>query len=205
MELVKSYIPEKPSLSLYNLFYEKKYSEVIEQGLIKLDECNEDAGVHLVLMDAYFKLRDENESNIIACAKHAKLAILYGHNTGHAHDRLLKTLKTFKHYHQALQLCDLVLKPDFAFWNTGAGSKDSYAKAKEQITKLLPKATDTPKDVLFSKEQIKSIISAQKERLRLKREGEKLFKQADKAYWAGNDSEYQRLMKAYRDIQEVIW
>lgn len=205
MDIVKSYIPEKQSMSLYNLFYEKRYSEVIEQGLIKLDECNEDAGVHLALMDAYFKLRNENEENIVACAKHAKLAIIYGHNTGHAHDRLLKTLKTLKHYYQALQLCDLVLKPDFAFWNAGADSKDNYAKAKEQITKLLPKATDTPKDVLFSKEQIKSIISAQKERLRLKREGEKLFKQADKAYWAGNDNEYKRLMKAYRDIQEVIW
>ena len=192
------------SVSLGNMLYEKRYADVIEAGIKLLKTNPEDASVHVALMDAYFKLRNEDNSYLSECGKHARLAILYGHNTGYAHDRLLKTLKSLNLYHQAIQLCNLVLNHKFAFVKTGCGKKETYEKAKDQLNKLLPKSADSKSDILFDKDHISAIISRQQERLRLEREANRIFKKAEKCFWT-NESEYERLMKQYHDLQDKMW
>lgn len=194
----------KQTVALYNMLSEKQYADVITKGERLLKTNPEDAGIHLAIMDAHFKLRDESESHLVACADSARLAILYGHNTGYAHDRLLKTLKALKQYHKAIQLCDLVLLDRFAFQSRGMGNKETYAKAREQFVKLLPKATDSESDILYDKDQVSAILFRQQERLRLEREAARVFEEAGKYIWT-NTKEYKRLMKQYHDLQSKLW
>ena len=134
----------------------------------------------------------------------SRLAVLYGHNTGYAHDRLLKTLKAFKQYHKAIQLCDLVLLDRFAFQAQGMGNKATFAKAREQFVKLLPKAADSESDILYDKDQISAILFRQQERLRLEQESKRVLDEAGKYIWT-NEREYKRLMKQYHDLQSKLW
>ena len=194
----------KQTVALYNMLSEKQYADVITKGERLLKTNPEDAGIHLAIMDAHFKLRDESESHLVACADSARLAVLYGHNTGYAHDRLLKTLKALKQYHKAIQLCDLVLLDRFAFQAQGMGNKATFVKAREQFVKLLPKAADSESDILYDKDQISAILFRQQERLRLEQESKRVLDEAGKYIWT-NEREYKRLMKQYHDLQSKLW
>lgn len=116
--LYQSEIPAYCSIG--NLIYEKKYAEAIQMGLDLLKQTPNDPGVHINLMEAYFKSRESNPDYFDKSTHHAKLAMLCGHHTGLAEDRLAKNLDKCKLYHQSLQLYNLILdNPGFHFSSHG--------------------------------------------------------------------------------------
>ena len=119
--IIQSKVPQ--SVMLGNMIFEKKYQEAINLGLELLKKTPEDSGVHINLMDAYFKLREQHPDYINKSNYHAKQAIIYGHNTGYAEERLAKNLDKEKKYHLSLQLYNLILNTEgFHFSTHGCGN-----------------------------------------------------------------------------------
>jgi len=137
-----------------NLIFEKKYSEAIELGINLLNENPQSAGVHVNLMDAYFKLRNENPLFLEKSTEHARLAMLYGHNTGYVQKRLAVNLEKQGYMFQALQVCDIVLLDKFHFSKHGCGDKEEFLKRKIALEKKTNKAVDSKEDVVFSSKEI---------------------------------------------------
>lgn len=173
-EVAKSSIPEgstivaqsdiPASCGMGNLNFEKKYSESIEMGLKLLKETPKDCGVWINLMDAYFKGRALSPDYLEKSTYCAKQAILYGHNTGYAEERLAKNLDKAKKYHQSLQLYNLILdNPEFHFSKGGIGNFIDFAKRRASVLKKMDKATDTEDDVLFTPEEIAQVIQSIKD------------------------------------------
>lgn len=157
--LSQSEIPA--SCSIGNLIFEKKYAEAIQMGLDLLKLTPNDPGVHINLMEAYFKSRESNSDYFDKSTHHAKLAMLCGHHTGLAEDRLAKNLDKCKLYHQSLQLYNLILdNPGFHFSSHGMGNGIDFNKRRESILKKMDKAADTEADILFTKEEISQIIQS---------------------------------------------
>lgn len=149
------------SCSLGNLIFEKKYQEAIESGLRLLEKDPEDCMIHINLMDAYFKGRALSPDYFDKSTYHAKRAILYGHNTGYAEDRLAKNLEKLKLYHQSLQLYDLILEnKEFHFSQAGIGNKIDFARRRELAKKKMDKALDSASDVLFTPQEVTQIIQS---------------------------------------------
>lgn len=194
------------AVSLGQLLYDGKYHVVIDRGERYLKKHKDDAGVHVMLMDAYFKLRKEDWSNVSRSTEHAKRAILLGHDTGYCHERMLKNLREMEQYHRAAQLCDMVLRPDFEFSTHGCGKKDYFAKAKEAVLKQIERgnAKDGEHDVAFGTEQIAAIINQTKAHKELEKKAKKVWEQAQKAWDEDNDKAYDRLIKQYHEIQQQI-
>ena len=155
--IAESEIPA--SCCMGNLVFEKKYQEAIDLGLKLLMQTPNDCGVHINLMDAYFKGRDLSPEYLDKSTYHAKKSILLGHHTGYAEERLAKNLDKAKLYHQSLQLYNLILDNDgFHFSPTGCGNYIDFAKRRETILKKMDKALDTEDDILFTPEEIAKII-----------------------------------------------
>lgn len=153
------------SCSLGNLIFEKKYQEAIESGLRLLEKDPEDCMIHINLMDAYFKGRAISPDYFGKSTYHAKQAILYGHNTGYAEDRLAKNLEKLKLYHQSLQLYDLILEnKEFHFSQAGIGNSIDFARRRELAKKKMDKALDTPSDILFTPQEVIQIIQSIKDK-----------------------------------------
>ena len=155
--IIQSKVPQ--SVMLGNMIFEKKYQEAINLGLELLKKTPEDSGVHLNLMDAYFKLREQHPDYINKSNYHAKQAIIYGHNTGYAEERLAKNLDKEKKYHLSLQLYNLILNTEgFHFSTHGCGNIIDWEKRRKNIIKNMDKATDKENDILFTEDEISKII-----------------------------------------------
>lgn len=143
-----------------NLVYEKRYKEAVELGLKQLKTSPNDCGVHINLMNAYFKGKEITASDYIERSSyHAKQAILFGHNTGYAEERLAKNLDKAKLYHQSLQLYNLILDTaGFHFSQNGCGNSIDWNHRRESILKKMDKALDTESDILFTPEEIVMIL-----------------------------------------------
>jgi hypothetical protein len=109
-------------------------------------------------MDAYFKSRNENPSFFDKCLEHARLAMLYGHNTGYVQERLVINLEKQGKINQALQICDIVLLDKFKFSSHGCGKKEEFVKRKEKLLNKITKSVDKKGDVLFTNDEISSIL-----------------------------------------------
>lgn len=192
------------SISLGNLMYSKQYDVVITEGLRMLESSPKDAGIHVQLMDAFYKLRDTNPTYLDQSTEHARMAIIYGHDTGYAHKRLAMNLMNTAQYHKALQLCDMVMMPEFSFSTHGCGKVSYFGDIALRAMKKLGKATDSPKDVLFTKKQIDSIISMTKKRKEREAEARDVLKAAGEALDDGRMSEHKRLMNKYHRIQASL-
>ena len=147
-----SEIPE--SISMGELMFEKKYEEAISLGKKLIQKDPKDYGVHINLMEAYFKARNNDSSYFDLSTFHAKQAVIYGHNTGLAQQRLAINLEKGLKIHQAIQLCDIILSEKFHFSLHGFGNKEEYANRKVRLVKKLDKAIDTDNNRLFTKEEI---------------------------------------------------
>ncbi len=166
--VVKNKIPSNVSIiaesqisaycSIGDLIYEKKYHEAIELGEKLLSETPESTGVHANLMDAYFKVRDENPMLYNKHIEHARLAMLYGHNTGYVQKRLVIGLEKQKKINQALQICDIVLNEKFHFSRHGCGNKDEFKKRKERLLKKVNKSLDSRESMAYTSDEISFII-----------------------------------------------
>lgn len=192
------------SISLGNLMCSKQYDVVITEGLRMLESSPKDAGIHVHLMDAFYKLRDTNPDYLNQSTEHARLAIIYGHDTGYAHKRLAMNLMNTAQYHKALQLCDMVMMPEFSFSTHGCGKASYFGDIALRAMKKLSKATDSPKDVLFTKKQIDSIISMTKKHKEREAEAREVLKAAGEALDDGRMSEHKRLMNKYHRIQASL-
>ncbi len=192
------------SISLGNLMYSKQYDVVITEGLRMLESSPKDAGIRVQLMDAFYKLRDTNPAYLDQSTEHARLAIIYGHDTGYAHKRLAMNLMNTAQYHKALQLCDMVMMPEFSFSTNGCGKVSYFGDIALRAMKKLSKAADSPKDVLFTKKQIDSIISMTKKHKEREAEAREVLKAAGEALDDGRMSEHKRLMNKYHRIQASL-
>ena len=162
--IAESQIPAYCSIG--NLVYEKKYHEAIELGKKLLDETPHSAGVHVNLMDAYFKVRDENPLFYEKSIEHARLAMLYGHNTGYVQKKLAIGLEKQNKIHQAIQICDIVLNGKFHFSSHGCGDKDEFVKRKEKLLKRVNNSVDSKETTVFTTDEVSFII----EQIRLEEE-----------------------------------
>lgn len=141
-----------------NLIFDKKYHEAIEFGNKLLQQTPNSKGVHVNLMDAYFKIRNENPSFYEKCLDHARLAMLYGHNTGYVQERLAISLEMQGKINQALQICNIVLSEKFQFSSHGCGRKEEFVKRREKLLKKINRAIDNETDLLYTPEEISKII-----------------------------------------------
>lgn len=144
--------------SIGNLVYEKKYHEAIELGKKLLVETPNSTGVHVNLMDAYFKVRDENPIFYDKSIEHARLAMLYGHNTGYVQKKLAIGLEKQKKIHQAIQICDIVLNSKFHFSRHGCGDKNEFIKRKERLLKKVHNTEDSKETLVFTADETSFII-----------------------------------------------
>lgn len=154
--IYESEIPEYCLIG--NLIFAKKFHEAIELGKKLLEKTPNSDGVHVNLMDAYFKVRNENPIFLDKSIEHARLAMLYGHNTGYVQERLVINLEKLGKINQALQVCNIVLIDQFHFSTHGFGNKDDFTKRKEKLIKKLSKPTDNEDRVLFTDEEISFLI-----------------------------------------------
>ena len=115
-------------------------------------------GVHVNLMDAYFKIRDENPEFYDKHINHARLAMLYGHNTGYVQKKLAIGLEKQNKIYQAIQICNIVLDEKFHFSKHGCGSKDEFLTRKEKLLKKVNKSIDNKNSEIFTNEEIALII-----------------------------------------------
>src|SRR5690606_2030125 len=109
--------------------------------------------IHINLMIAFFKIRDERYDALEKCNFHAKMAIVHGHNTGFAAKRLAINFEKLGRTHNAIEVCNLVLNPMYQLSAHGM-SKDEF---KKRLDKLHKKGGNTPAYVatsFFSKEEI---------------------------------------------------
>jgi len=181
-------------------------------GNLTFDKQYNDAGVHINLMVAYFKAREIKPDYFDKSSYHAKMAILNGHHTGYAEDRLAKNLDKQKKYHQTIQLCDLVLRDDFHFTEHGCGNVIDFSTRKEKAQQRINKASDNENDLLFTPEEIEKIIGDIKKtdirNAELKAEYAILERQRDqamsKALKTNRFAEVDRIMKRMSEISNQI-
>ncbi len=165
--IAESQIPTYCSIG--NLVYDKKYHEAIELGEKLLSETPDSAGVHVNLMDAYFKVRDENPIFYDKHIKHARLAMLYGHNTGYVQKKLAIGLEKQKKIYQAIQICNIVLDGKFHFSSHGCGDKDEFERRKAKLLGKVKNSLDSSESTVFTSDEISFII----EQIRQEEEQEK--------------------------------
>jgi hypothetical protein len=154
--VAESYIPAYGSIG--NLIFEKKYHEAIELGNILLESTPLSAGVHVNLMEAYFKLRNENPLYMDKMIEHARLAMLYGHNTGLVQKRLAISLEKKGKIFQAIQLCTIVLLDKFHFSRHGHGNKDEFQRRREKLANKTSRTLDKFDDTLFTNDDINYLL-----------------------------------------------
>lgn len=197
--VAESKIPEYCSIG--NLVYEKKYVEAIELGLKLLKETPNDCGVHINLMNAYFKGKEVVAVDYIEKSSyHAKQAILLGHDTGYAEERLAKNLDKLKKYHQSLQLYNLILNTDgFHFSKSGCGNSIDWNHRKESILKKMDKATDTENDILFTPTEITQILHSIKDNEDREKRYNRIMSELEKAFDAGDTAKFDKLFKELHD------
>jgi len=180
--IYESEIPEYCSIG--NLIFEKKFHEAIELGRKLLEKTPYSARVHVNLMDAYFKVRNENPIFLDKSIEHARLAMLYGHNTGYVQERLVINLEKLGKINQSLQVCNIALMDQFHFSTHGCGNKDDFTKRKEKLIKKLSKSTDNEDSVLFTAGEISFLIEQirmEDEKIKKEKiEHEKRMKQLEK-------------------------
>lgn len=191
-----------------NLTFDKQYEAAIQEGLKQLKKNPYDAGVHINLMVAYYKARDINSEYFDKSSYHAKMAILNGHHTGYAEERLAKNLDKQKKYHQTIQLCDLVLRDDFHFSAHGCGNKIDFSVRREKALQKINKASDDETSVVFTSNEIEKIINdireTDKRNTELQTEYALLEKKINQAMSLANYKEADRIMKRMSEISSQI-
>lgn len=191
--------PTPEYCSIGNLVYEKKYKEAVELGLKLLESTPNNAGVMINLMDAYFKGKEATAPDYIdRSTYYAKQAIIYGHNTGYAEERLAKNLDKAKHFHQSLQLYNLILETEgFHFSSHGCGNCIDWNHRRDAILKKMDKALDTEKDVLFTPDEIVHILQSIKDNddreRRQKEKYDRIMTELDVAFKNGESEKINRL------------
>lgn len=123
-------IPE--TCTIGNLIEEKKYEEAIHLGLELLNKGYKNkAMVYINLMVAYTKIKDNDNA-----IKYAKLAVISGHLTGLAFERIAILLEKSGRFRAAIEICEMVLNPNFYF-SLYAGNDDRKKEFQHRLVRLL--------------------------------------------------------------------
>ncbi|PZX58248.1 hypothetical protein LV84_01452 [Algoriphagus ratkowskyi] len=176
--------------SIGNLIFEKKYFEAINLGETLLKETPYSVGVHVNLMDAYFKARKENSTFYDKSIEHARLAMLYGHNTGYAQKKLAIGLEKQRKIYQAIQVCNIILSDDYHFSRHGCGNIVEFANRKERLLKKVPNSLDDENSFLFTESEISYMIKQIQE---------------DDELIVQEEIEYKRKMEQLRKDSDALW
>lgn len=200
-ELVaSSNLEPSDACTLGNLIYEKKYQEAIDLGTKLLETKPDDCGIHINLMEAYFKLR-HIQDYWAKSSYHAKQAIINGHTTGYAHERLAKNLDSAKLYHKSLQLYNLILdNKDFHFSASGCGKSIDWEKRRANVLARMNKASDKDTDILFTPEEIAKIIRTIKDEELQEKKRELMWNAIERAWERGDSETYDKLLKRYHQL-----
>jgi hypothetical protein len=145
--------PIPKTVDIGNLIFEKRYKEAIEMGEDLLSGCKDysyEKMIHINLMQAYFNIRLEKPEYFDSSTYHAKQAVICGHNTGLAQERLAINLEKTGDINQAIQLCDIIISPKFHFSKHGFGTKDSFKVRHSKLLKKITKKEDSSTDILFT-------------------------------------------------------
>ena len=144
-----------------NYIFHKEYEKAIEICLTLLDECYKVdiehdyiAMVHINLMDAYFKARHTNATYFDLSTHHAKQAMIYGHNTGYAAERLAINLDKENKINQAIQVCDMIIDSSFILDKNGCRTIEDFEKRKRRLLNKNLKVKDINTDRLFTDEEL---------------------------------------------------
>lgn len=201
----ESSIPEYCSMG--NLIYEKKYNEAIGLGLKLLEDIPNDTGVLINLMVAYFKGKEATAQDyLVKSSYYAKQAMLNGHNTGYAEERLAKNLDKAKLYHQSLQLYNLILETDgFHFSSQGCGNFIDWNHRRDAILNKMDKAMDTEDDILFTPKEIAQIIKSIKDKddieIREKKRHDSIMAEIGKAM---KDGDWEKCDALYKELHRPL-
>lgn len=145
--------PIPKTVDIGNFIFEKRYKEAIEMGRDLLSDCtdyNYEKMIHINLMQAYFYIRLEKPEYFDSSTYHAKQAVICGHNTGLAQERLAINLEKTGDVNQAIQLCNIIISPNFHFSKHGFGTKDSFKVRHAKLIKKITKGGDSSTDILFT-------------------------------------------------------
>lgn len=195
------------SCKIGNLIFEKKYKEAIELGLKLLEDNPDDVSIHINLMDAYVKGKDVVALDFLEKSTYyARQAILNGHNTGYAEERLAKNLDKAKLFHQSLQLYNLILDTEgFHFSRHGCGNGINWSHRRDSVIKKMDKALDTDKDILFSPEEIAQIIQRIKDNDNKEiREQERFNRIMGELRIAMKNREYEKYDRLFKELHKPI-
>lgn len=110
--------------------------------------------VHINLMNAYFKIKDLDN-----CNYHAKMALLCGHNTGLAGERLVINLTKDKRYCSAINVCDVMASESFVYGYRVMGSQDKFKERRKKIVDKIDKDLDLVENKYFTQQEIETIYS----------------------------------------------
>ena len=203
--VAESKIPEYCSIG--NLVFEKKYKEAVELGLKLLEATPNDPGVLINLMDAYFKGKEATAPDYLAKSTYyAKQAIIYGHNTGYAEERLAKNLDKAKLFHHSLQLYNLILETEgFHFSSQGRGNFIDWNHRRDAVLKKMDKALDAEDDVLFTPEEIVLIIQSIKDNDdRERRQKERYDRIMAEIEIATKNGDYEKCDKLFKELHKPL-
>ena len=163
------YAPPTPKfIDIGNLNYEKRFDEAIYLGNQLLTQCPAEnisykKMLHINLMVSYFKARIQDPSYLELSNYHAKMAIVYGHNTGYAQERLAINLEKSGRLYGVVELCDIMLSDKFDFSTHAMGTKEQFRNRKNKILLKISKSKIIYDEIpVFTNEEIDSIFKNSK-------------------------------------------
>ncbi|MFW5879924.1 MAG: hypothetical protein ACOCUV_03780 [bacterium] len=154
-------------ISSANKIHEKRYDEAIVELKEQLDNTPQDnaadlAMIHINLLQAYFKSRNENPDHFDLSTHHAKEALKYGHNTGFAADRIIINLEKQKRYNHAIEVCEVLISNEYHILQNSKRTKETYVEKLEKLKNKLEKHGDKNSENFFSEEEKIMIINNSK-------------------------------------------
>lgn len=142
------------TIDLGNLIYNKEIKKAISKGKRELKKDPNNPGIHINLMVAYYKLRNDNKKYLDLSTFHAKQAMINGHNTGLAQKRIVLNLEKELKINQAIDFCNIILSNKFHFSKFGSGDKEYFKDKLVKLEKKIHKAVDQIDDEYFTIEEV---------------------------------------------------
>lgn len=143
-----------------NLIFNRKYAEAIEilESLLSEGKSNPShlAQIHISLMQAYFKIRNQGIDFLDKCNLHAKQAMLNGHNTGFAAERLVINLTKHGQIFQAMEVCKMIIGPGYKLSRHGMNKVD-FSERLDKLRKKHPEAENQESAKFFTEEEKRMI------------------------------------------------
>src|SRR5690554_3048984 len=138
-----------------NKIFNKEYDSAILDLKNQLKKTNSNdyqtlSMIHINLMQAYFKNRNNNDGYFNLSTEHAKLALICGHNTGLAPFRLIVNLEKTGNLNKAIEVCQIITNDKYEFSKTGYKQKPEFIERLNSLNQKLLKKGDSDIERLFN-------------------------------------------------------